>query len=140
VDAGERWYPTRAEETALFTPQQQTRVLESSLEGAIRTYLYDAGQKVPHGQDNGSLVNELTMQHLLERVGYTIDKQTDALVKKAGALMHMLGWTVRRLSADEQGRRPRVYVRPPNQASAAGTTPAGRNPDTEPEDPNAPPF
>jgi len=69
------------------------------------------------------------MQELLDRAGFTIDKQTDAVVKKAGALMHMLGWTVRRTS--EPGR-PRKYVRPkapyrptvPSGSSASAATPA----------------
>mgnify|MGYP002133851541 CR=1 FL=1 len=147
VDAGERFYPSRDEEARLFKPQQQARSVESSLEGAIRAYLYDERQKVPMGQANGSLVNEIGLQQLLGCIGYTIDKQTDAVVKKAGGLMHMLGWTVRRLSPDEEGKRPRVYVRPkdaprrPTAAPGAATSTTG--PDAGPptdEDPDAPPF
>lgn len=148
VDAGERFYPDREEEARLFRQQQQSRVLESSLEGAIRTYLYDEKQHVPHGQGNGTLVNEVGMQDLLTRVGYSIDKQTDAVVKKAGALMHMLGWTVKRLSPDEQGKRARVYVRPRDAMRAAGQgaapplpPDAGRDHGDQPEeDPDGPPF
>ncbi len=151
VDAGERFYPNRDEEARLFKPQQSARQMESSLDSAIRTYLYDENQKVPMGQPNGSLVGEITMQDLLARIGYTIDKQTDAVVKKAGAVMHMLGWTTRRLSADDQGRRPRVYVRPAERPRR--TTPvAGASSDfngranghavghQQAEDPHAPPF
>lgn len=112
VDAGERFYPTRDEQRDLFDPQQRQRTVESSLEGAIRAYLYDSHQRVPLGGVNGSTVQQITLQDLLSRCGYTIDKQTDAVAKKAGALMHMLGWETKRLSADEEGRRPRVYVRP----------------------------
>jgi predicted P-loop ATPase len=120
VDAGERFWPTPEEQRQLFDPQQRERTVESSLESAIRTYLYDEGQKVPLGQPNGALISEVTMQDLLTRIGYTIDKQTDAVVKKAGAVMHMLGWTKRRLAADGEGKRPRAYVRP-NDRSSSGT-------------------
>lgn len=144
VDAGERFYPTRDEQSRLFDPQQQSRTIESSLEGAIRTYLYDEHQKVPMGQPNGSMVNEIGMQDLLARVGYTIDKQTDAVVKKAGALMHMLGWTVRRVSADDQGKRPRVYVRPKDAPRRRSVDPIRRADEAPPgnhdEDPDEPPF
>lgn len=148
VDAGERFYPSREEETRLFRPQQQSRLLESSIEGAIRTFLYDDKQHVPHGQGNGTLVNEIGMQELLTRVGYAIDKQTDAVVKKAGALMHMLGWTVKRLSPDDQGKRPRVYVRPRDAdrraepgAAYCSTNDHGRADGHPPaEDPDGPPF
>lgn len=121
VDAEERFYPTRDEQRHLFDPQQSDRTVESSLEGSIRKLLFDEDQNVPHGRSNLALVSEVGMQELLDRAGYTIDKQTDAVVKKAGALMHMLGWQVRRTS--EPGR-PRKYVRPkasdrPAQPAAA---------------------
>lgn len=112
VDASERFWPTRDEQRELFDPQQSSRAVESSLEAAIRTYLYDEDQKVPMGASNGALIDQVTMQDLLGRVGYSIDKQTDAVVKKAGAVMHMLGWDVKRSSAPG---RPRYYVRPKPQ-------------------------
>ncbi|MCL4695492.1 MAG: hypothetical protein KJ023_00295 [Burkholderiaceae bacterium] len=110
VEARERFWPTMQEQRDLFTPQQQARTIESALDSAIRGYLYDEHQKVPLGRENGSLVNRITMQALLTAIGYSIDKQTDAVVKKAGAVMHALGWEVKRTS--EPGR-PRCYVRPP---------------------------
>lgn len=109
VHAGERFYPDRNEQRLLFDPQQSERTVESSLESSLRSLLFDEDQTVPHGKSNLALVAEVSMQELLDRAGFTIDKQTDAVVKKAGALMHMLGWAVRRTS--EPGR-PRKYVRP----------------------------
>lgn len=126
VDQGERFWPTREEQRELFDPQQTARTVESSLEAAIVDYLYNEDQKVPLGQSNGALVSQVTMHELLGRLGYTLDKQTDVVVKKAGALMHKMGWEVRRLSADEQGKRPRAYVRPRNTRSV----PAPRAADT----------
>ena len=112
VDAGERFWPTREEQKMLFDPQQQARTVESGMESAVRGLLYDENQKVFPGEQNGTFVNEIGMAELLKRIGYSTDKQTDAVVKKAGAVMHSLGWTVRRTS---QPGRPRVYVRPKNE-------------------------
>lgn len=113
LDAGERFWPTREEQRQLFDPQQQSRTLESSLDSAIRLFLYDDEQIVPMGKRNGALINEIGMQELLDRIGYSIDKQTDVIVKKASALLHSLGWEVgKRAPKDERGKRPRLYVRP----------------------------
>lgn len=113
LDAGERFWPTREEQHELFDPQQRSRTVESSLEAEVRRVLYDEDQPVPHGTGdqarNFALVPEVGMTALLARVGYTIDKQTDVVVKKVGALLHSMGWKVRRLSS---AGRPRVYVRP----------------------------
>jgi len=112
VDLLERFWPTREEQRDLFDPQQSARSLESSLESSILTFLYDEDQKVPHGSANGALVSRITMVDLLSRVGYSAEKQTDAVVKKAGALMHKLGWEVWKAGKDETGYRPRYYMRP----------------------------
>ena len=120
LDAGERFWPDRVEQKTIFEPQQQARTVESSLEAAIRHYLYDEDQKVPHMGQNGALRSEIGLSDLLTCVGYTIDKQTDVIAKKAGAVMHMLGWSVRRTS---QPGRPRVYVRPTSQGRDEPATP-----------------
>lgn len=114
VDALERFWPDRDDQRRLFDPQQMARAIESSIESAIRRYLYDETQKTAIHEPNGALVNELTMQELLNSIGYTIDKQTDAVVKKAGSVLHMLGWEIKRSS---RPGRPRVYVRPANHAA-----------------------
>jgi predicted P-loop ATPase len=121
VEAGERFWPDRDEQRDLFDPQQLARTVESSLESSIVDYLYNEQQKVPMGQSNGSLLPHITMVDLLSRVGYTLDKQTDAVVKKAGAILHKLGWEPsKRLASNDEGRRPRAYVRPPPGRSRQG--------------------
>jgi predicted P-loop ATPase len=142
VDAGERFFPGRAEQARYFDPQQRERTVESSIEAAIRTYLYDPHQKVQMGDPNGSLVDEIGMTELLCRIGYSVDKQTDAVVKRAGSVLNALGWTTRRLSADDEGRRPRVYVRPKEtrgRARASQST-GVTQPHSETEALDAPPF
>lgn len=144
VEARERFWPTREEQNTLFAPQQADRTIESALDAAIRTYLNDETQKVPVGVENGTLVNEIGMQQLLMRVGYSIDKQTDAVVKKAGAVLHAMGWSVKRTSLPG---RPRVYVRPRDAAwggaaATAGASEASRPPQGVPDhgEADAPPF
>lgn len=110
VDQGERFYPNREEQKTLFDPQQRARTVESSIEGAIRAYLYDEDQKVPLGGSNGAFVPEISMCDLLTRIGYTMDRQTDAVVKRASAVLHMLGWQIGKRSS--KPGRPRLYVRP----------------------------
>jgi len=118
VDNGDRFYPTREEQRKLFDPQQRLRTVENAIEAGIRYYLYDEDQKVPHAGRNGSLVDEIGLAELLAAIGFTIDKQTDVVVKRAGSVMHALGWSVRRTS---QEGRPRVYVRPANEPKAAAS-------------------
>lgn len=115
VDAGERFYPTRDEQRKLFDPQQKSRTVENAIEAGIRHYLYDDQQKVPHGGRNGALVAEIGLTELLKCIGFEIDKQTDVVVKRAGSVMHAMGWSVRRTS---QEGRPRVYVRPADVAQS----------------------
>jgi putative DNA primase/helicase len=116
--AGHRFYPTSREQAEIFDPQQQERTVDDSLDAVIRTYLYDSAQRVAQGHSNGTLVNEITMTQLLERCGFTVDKQTSVITRAAGSVLSRLGWTTKRLSADEQGKRPRVYVRPGERYSA----------------------
>ena len=126
LDAGERFWPTHEEQRLLFDPQQQARTVESSLEAEIRHLLYDENQKVPFEKSNVALLEEIGMTELLTRVGYTIEKQTDVIVKKASALLHSLGWTVRRSSV---GSRPRLYVRPSGNADlTAGASDSSTRP------------
>jgi hypothetical protein len=49
----------------------------------ITRFLYDEDQPVPMGAANLALVNEVHMSELLKRVGYTIDKQTNVVMRQA---------------------------------------------------------
>jgi putative DNA primase/helicase len=123
LDDGERFWPSREEQRDLFDPQQQSRVVPNSLEAAIREYLYDENQRVPHGSDNGTLVNSIGLKDLLQRVGYTLDKQTAPINKQASAIMQRLGWPLQRASGKSGTARPYYYTRPesahPARASQA---------------------
>lgn len=129
VDAGERFWPDGQEQAALFDPQQQERVVQSSLEAEIRAYLYDPDQRTGLNGLNGSLVNEIGLSELLTQVGFTIDKQSDALSKRAASVMQALEWKSRRTS---RPGRPYVYVRPDKpkgpQPSASDVSPAAPTP------------
>jgi putative DNA primase/helicase len=109
VDARERFWPTEAEQRQLFNPQQDARTVDSAIDAEITRFLYDEDQPVPMGAANLALVNEVHMSELLKRVGYTIDKQTNVVMRQACSVMRRLGWKDRKSSAPG---RPRVYCRP----------------------------
>jgi putative DNA primase/helicase len=109
VDASERFYPTNAEQAKLFTPQQSERTVDNAIEAEITRMLYSDDQKIVPGQKNLALVSEVGMPELLQRIGYTVDKQTAVVMKNAGSAMRRLGWNTRRSS---EAGRPRLYCRP----------------------------
>jgi predicted P-loop ATPase len=127
VDAGERFWPTREEQRLLFDPQQHARTVESGMESAIRSFLYDETQKTFPNEQAGTALNEIALGELLRRIGFSTDKQTDAVGKRAGAVMKALGWETRKTSSPG---RPRVYVRPRHEPRfEAGASP-GSNDDS----------
>lgn len=122
VEAGERFWPDAKEQRLLFDPQQAERTIDNSLESAICRFLYDEQQQVPMGKANGATLDEVTMAELLERCGFTIDKQTSVVTRNAGSILARLGWTTRR-PAGEGDHRPRVYVRPKQARQAPSASP-----------------
>lgn len=120
-DAGERMHPLPDEELELFEPQQSARAVENAIETAIVTYLYDEDQKVGHGRENGSLVNEISLVELLGRVGIGLEKLGPGRFheKQAAAALRRLGWVEGRATkAGIDGKRPRVYKRPSSAPAA----------------------
>ena len=124
VDAGDRFHPTHREQQELFDPQQSARMVEDSLETAIRRYLYDMDQKVPFNGLNGALRDDLTLNELLDAIGISLDKQTEAMAKKAGAVMGRLGWERAKRSKTVDPARPWVYRRPAPANTRAAAPPA----------------
>lgn len=114
VDAGERMWPDDKEQAELFDPQQGERTVESSLEAAIREYLYDEDQRVSTGGRNGALLDRITLRDLLLAVGITQEKQTGVITKEASAILARLGWErLTKMSTKEDIKRPWLYHRPP---------------------------
>ena len=111
--AGKRWYPLPDEEKALFVPQQEARRAIGAIEAAITAYLYDETQKVSMSGENGALVNEISANELLLRIGFTLDKQTDIVHRRATAALRRLEWEHRKSS---KAGRPWVYRRPKGDA------------------------
>ena len=112
--SGHRFHPTTEEQKRLFDPQQGARTVELPIESRIVTYLYDEDQRVSHGQQNGSLVNEITTSELLSRIGIGIEKQVTAptLIKQANAVLKKLGWRQGKSSAAGGATRVNVFKRP----------------------------
>lgn len=126
--AGKRFHPLPDEEKQFFVPQQEQRRVVGGIEEAIVAYLYDERQRVGVSGENGTLVTTISLNELLGRVGFSLDKQTDVVRKRAAAVMRRLGWRHVRSSHDG---RPWVYRRPdsPADALAAGATPTFTQPD-----------
>lgn len=116
LHAGERFHPTAGEQRRLFDPQQQQRQIENAIQAAILRYLYDEDQKVGMHGENGTLVTDITAPELLTRLGISVDKQTQALLRQATAAMRHAGWQRYRSS---RGDRPWMFKRP-----AGGQLPA----------------
>lgn len=106
---GKRWYPLPDEEKLLFVPQQEQRRAVGAIEAAITAYLYDQDQKVSMAGENGALVNEISANDLLQRIGFSLDKQTDLVHKRATAALRRLGWEH---GKSKKPGRPWVYRRP----------------------------
>jgi predicted P-loop ATPase len=109
LDAGERFHPNTREQRELFEPQQQQRQIENAIQAAILRYLYDEHQKVGMHGENGTLVHDITAPELLTRLGISVDKQTQALLRQATAAMRHAGWVRYRSS---RGDRPWMFKRP----------------------------
>jgi predicted P-loop ATPase len=109
--AGDRFHPNTKEQRELFEPQQQQRAVENAIESAIGRYLHDEQQRVPMGGDNGTLLNEVTLVELLNKVGIGIEKLGPGRFheKQAAGALRKLGWVEARSS---KPGRPRVYRRP----------------------------
>lgn len=132
LERGDRYYPTVSEQRELFDPQQNERAVESSLESAIRKFLYDDGQKISVTGLNGSLLNSIALNDLLSAVGLTIDKQTPAQVKQASAALGRLGWERKRATGKGGDARPYLYHRPaelPDDVATAGKSGSGQSDD-----------
>jgi putative DNA primase/helicase len=135
LDAGQRFHPTTKEQRELFEPQQQQRQIENAIQAAILRYLYDEDQKVGMHGENGTLVTDITAPELLSRLGISVDKQTQALLRQATAAMRHAGWVRYRSS---RGDRPWMFKRPaggqlpepePSTRPRQGDSPAGADDD-----------
>jgi predicted P-loop ATPase len=121
LDDGEVFYPSPDEQRSLFEPQQQQRAVENAIESAIGRYLHDEQQRVPMGGDNGTLLNEVTLVELLNKVGIGIEKLGPGRFheKQAAGALRKLGWVEARSS---KPGRPRVYRRPAQPMSNDSST------------------
>ena len=119
-EEGQRFHPTPKEQRDLFEPQQQQRQIENAIQAEVMRYLYDEDQRVGMTGENGSLVQEITVQELLHRMGISVDKRTHVVLRQATAAMRQAGW-VRFKSS--RGDRPWMFKRP--GADGAHDAPGG---------------
>lgn len=116
VQAGERWYPSPAEEAELFAPAQEERVVHDAWHDVLVTRLLRADEID---------MSTYTVAELLKLLGVSSDKidGAGAMVRRVHNIMQALGWAnERRRLAD--GSRPYVYIRAPiASADATPTSP-----------------
>lgn len=137
VERGDRFHPNNREQRELFEPQQQLRVVENAIEGAIVKYLYD--------DVDGRLRPRITIGQVLGAIGIDVAKLGPGRFheKQAAAALKRLGWRVIRPDAKDGQPRTRQYERPEESAaSAAGaSTHSERPPQGQSrEDPDDIPF
>lgn len=125
----QRFHPTHREQRELFDPQQQSRTVESAIETAVTRYLYDENQKLTGTMENGTLVGEITLIELLQRVGIALERLGPGRFheKQASAALRKLGWTSHKSSRPGRPivwRRPHVVITPtaPKAPPAPATT------------------
>jgi predicted P-loop ATPase len=111
VRAGERWWPTRAEEAEHFQPQQDARIVADP-------WLDELPKRVSEAKfmDRSSF----TTAEILGVLGVSADKIDGAgqMARRVEAIMMTLGWShVRERRSD--GTRPWVYRRPSTPAAPA---------------------
>lgn len=124
--AGERFHPTPREQRDLFEPQQQQRQIENAIQAAVMRYLYDENQRVSVHSENGTLVNQITAQELLSKLGISVDKQTHVILRQVTAALRQAGWVRFRST---RGDRPWMFRRPDMnalQAEARGSDGSNR--------------
>ncbi len=115
--SGGRMYPTPEEERELFEPEQRQRAVEGGIEMEITKYLYDEDQRVGPNGLNGTLINEVALVDLLQKIGIGVEKLGPGRwhEKQAAAALRRLGWTEARSS---KPGRPRIYRRPSDISKA----------------------
>jgi len=104
VRAGERWWPLRDEERALFVPMQDLRVIADPWLDELPSRL-----SLPKHLDQ----KMWTSAELLQTLGVSADKidSTGQMARRIEQIMHALGWTKARERRTD-GTRPHVFVRP----------------------------
>lgn len=114
--AGERSYPTREEQEAYFTPEQDAREITDAWDDAIHRWL-----NTPHEID-GLPNNVSTYDVLTKALHLDAGKITKEMSTRVGIAMRKLGW----LRKERRGEHPRyVYERPKKSAQDTGQPQAG---------------
>jgi putative DNA primase/helicase len=116
---GGRMHPTPDEEKALFAPQQQQRMVTSSIGDAIAVWLES---------EVGCDVNEITLSGILGKIGIGVEKLGPGRYheKQAGAALRALGWTEGGRCGPSVPGRPRKWTRPKAEEAGEAAAPAAQ--------------
>lgn len=99
--AGERWYPTRDEESQWFAPEQEARLIVDGWLYPVKEWLNDVDQR---------MLREFTATQVATGAcKIELSKVDRAQLTRVGNIMQQLGW---RKARQASGHRHWVYVRP----------------------------
>ena len=149
--SGEQFYPTPEEEVAYFYPEQELRLVETTVQSKLYEMLTREGSMVSEGRASGEFTVHtkfVTLHSLVQALGADAAKSTNLLEGQIRGWLESMGWEYVREST---GQRRRGYrqpdVWPPKFAGgepAAGNTSTESSPGAhapaEELEPDEPPF
>lgn len=110
--AGERFYPTKEEEAAYFYPEQELRLVETTVQARLYELLTREGSFNSEGRATEGisvLTKFVTLPMLVTALGADAAKSTSLLEQQIRGWLEASGWTLGRESV---GQRRRGYFQP----------------------------
>ena len=106
---GERYTPTGEEEVRLFAPMQDSRLVETAVDGELLHVLTRQSHQSGIGALVNGVVDSVTLPLLVQSLGVDTAKAPPGLQGQITAWLKHEGWERKRSSAPP---RPWIYVRP----------------------------
>jgi hypothetical protein len=110
--AGDRFYPTREEEVAFFYPEQELRLVETTVQARLYELLTREGAFTSDGRATEGISMQtkfVTLPMLVTALGADAAKSTSLLEQQIRGWLEANGWTLGRESV---GQRRRGYFQP----------------------------
>ena len=110
--AGERFAPTPEEETAYFVPEQEARLVETTVQSKLYELLTREGAPAAEGQSSSGINQNtafVTLHGLVQALGADAAKSTSLLETQIRGWLDSNGWQSMR---EATGQRRRGYAQP----------------------------
>lgn len=111
-NAGERFFPTREEEQAYFWPEQEKRLVETTVQARLYELLTREGSFNSEGRATegiSQLTTFVTLPMLVTALGADAAKSTSLLEQQIRGWLEANGW---QLGRESKGQRRRGYFQP----------------------------